>query len=156
MSGARIDERPLRRLAHLGRRFAGSLSSRQPTESEVSWVREQLLAGEFVLWSRMSAVDQRHSIVVARRFVAITERPVRDEIAAALLHDVGKIASGLGTFGRVLATIIGPRTERFRSYHDHEMLGLRLAADAGSSPVTLELLRGEGRRASALRRADDV
>ena len=39
----------------------------------------------------------------------------RDEMAAALLHDVGKVECGLGTFGRVAATVVGPRTQRFRS-----------------------------------------
>ena len=61
---------------------------------------------------------------------SLDRRPAADraEVAGALLHDVGKVEAGLGTFGRVVATVVGPRTERFRTYHDHEAIGARLAA----------------------------
>ena len=57
-------------------------------------------------------------------------------MAGALLHDVGKLESGLGTLARVVATIVGPRTARFRRYHDHERIGADLLVAAGSTPVT--------------------
>src|SRR3546814_20809012 len=61
--------------------------------------------GEAALWARMSAPDRRHAVGVARRVEralgAEAERPV---LAAALLHDVGKVESGLRTYGRVVAT----------------------------------------------------
>jgi hypothetical protein len=104
----------------------------------------------------MGNADRRHSIVVARRFAAAAPDASRAALAAALLHDVGKVESGLGgTFARVAATIVGPRG-RFRHYHDHEPIGLRLAEEAGSEPLTLELLGGGGPHAAALRAADDV
>ena len=144
------------KVAHLTRRFAGSLSRREPEPHREAWARAQLLPGELALWQRMSAQDRRHSIAVARRFRGIVETTTRDEMAAALLHDVGKVDSGLGTFGRVVATVVGPRTERFRRYHDHERIGLDLLVAAGSTEPTLALARWEGPRADALREADDI
>ena len=141
---------------HLARRFAGSLSRREPAPNREAWARSQLLPGELALWERMAVQDRRHSIEVARRFREIVETSTRDEMAAALLHDVGKIECGLGTFGRVAATVVGPRTDRFRTYHDHELIGVDLLTAAGSTPATLELARWHGPRADALRAADDV
>ena len=64
----------------------------------------------------------------------------RDEMAGALLHDIGKLDSDLGTAGRVVATVVGPRTARFRRYHDHERIGADMLKVAGSSPVTVDLV----------------
>ncbi len=144
-------------VAHLTRRFTTSLSRREPDVADVAWVDSQLLGGEVALWRQMSTADRRHSIVVARRFEASGEWS-RDEMAAALLHDIGKIDAGLGTFGRVVATIVGPRTARLRRYHDHELIGADMLVAAGSSEVTVELVRGRGGgvAATALRCADDI
>ncbi|MEO8264445.1 MAG: hypothetical protein ABI706_02940 [Ilumatobacteraceae bacterium] len=104
----------------------------------------------------MTAADRRHSITVARRFESRGGPWSRDEMAGALLHDVGKLDSSLSTLGRVVATIAGPWTDRFRRYHDHERRGADLLVDAGSSEITIELVLGRGRAASALRDADDI
>ena len=116
-----------------------------------------LLPEEFSLWSQMQNRDQRHSLDVLRRFDALQAEASRDERAAALLHDVGKSESTLGWWGRILATIFGPRTEAFRTYLDHEEIGLRLLAGV-SSPRTLEILGGQvvDDVTAALRAADDV
>ena len=143
-------------VTHLARRFAGSLSRREPDAHREAWARAQLLPGELALWARMSAQDRRHSIEVARRFREILETATRDEMAAALLHDVGKVDCRLGTFGRVAATVVGPRTERFRRYHDHERIGVELLEAAGSTEATLRLAHWEGEHATALREADDI
>lgn len=143
-------------LAHLARRFVGSLSRRPPSASDEQWAAAWLSAGEQALWERMSNVDRRHSIVVARRFVEIRPAATRPERAAALLHDVGKVESGLGTLARVLATIVGPRSRRFRRYHDHEAIGAWLAATAGSDPVTVALIERTGPAAPDLARADHI
>ncbi|MEA3056994.1 MAG: hypothetical protein QOD30_2426, partial [Actinomycetota bacterium] len=79
------------RLIHLARRFFGSLRRGGPADEE--WAIDQLGAGEHALWSRMSDPDRRHAVEVAHR----VPEPLR---VAALLHDVGKIESGLGTFAR--------------------------------------------------------
>ena len=142
--------------AHLGRRFVTSLSGAPPAARDVAWAGEHLGPGERALWDRMSAADRRHSIEVARRFVSRRPAAARVEVAGALLHDVGKIEAGLGTFGRVVATVVGPRTARFRRYHDHEAIGAGLAAAAGADPVTVALVAGSGPAAADLRAADDV
>jgi hypothetical protein len=77
-------------------------------------------------------------------------------MAGALLHDVGKLESGLGTFARVAATIVGPRTDRFRRYQDHERVGADLLAAAGSSEATIEVVLGRGPAATALAEADNI
>lgn len=142
---------------HLARRFATSLSRCPPTADDEAWIATHLAAGESALWASMPVADRRHSTEVARRLVAARPGATRDEVAAALLHDVGKVRSGLGTFGRVLATVVGPRTRRFRQYHEHEAIGAELAADAGSSPLTVALVGGAGPAdaAAALQAADD-
>jgi hypothetical protein len=144
-------------VVHLARRFTTSLSRREPDVADIAWVDSQLLGPERDLWHRMSVADRRHSIQVARRFEASGEWS-REEVAGALLHDIGKAECGLGTFGRVVATVVGPRTERFRRYHDHEQIGADMLASAGASPVTVELVRGGGSApaAQALRAADDI
>ncbi len=143
-------------VTHLARRFVTSLSRRLPPAADAEWALGVLLPAEAALWTHMTVQDRRHSILVARRFVEFAPDAERAEVAAALLHDVGKLASGLGTFRRVLATIVGPRTAVFRTYHDHERLGAEMLAAAGSRAVTIELVQGRGPRATDLRRADDI
>ncbi len=104
----------------------------------------------------MTPADRRHSIDVARRFASVRPAATHDELAGALLHDVGKVESGLGTWGRVVATVVGPRTSRFRTYHDHERIGAEWLAACGSDPTTVELVLGVGPAAADLRQADDV
>ena len=139
---------------HLAARFFGSLSNTPPEPSEEAWAVDQLLPGERGLWARMSNQDRRHSATVARRFVAARPEATRAEIAGALLHDVGKIECGLGTFGRVAATLVGGRTARFRAYQDHERIGAELAEAAGSDPVTVELIGERGPAFPALSASD--
>ncbi len=140
---------------HLARRFFTSLSHRPPTPDDMTWARSWLADDEAALWSAMPVTDRRHSIDVARRFRERRPAAPRVEMAGALLHDVGKTASGLGTLRRVVATLVGPRTDRLRRYHDHEAIGADMAARAGSDPVTVALIRGEGPGADDLQAADD-
>ncbi len=146
----------MKHIGHLARRFFGSLSRREPPAPAVAWALAQLLSGEAALWQQMSVQDRRHSIAVARRFAALVTDPTRAEMAGALLHDVGKTQSGLGTLGRVITTTIGPRTKRFRSYHDHETIGRELLREAGAQTATLELIDGAGPNSPALRAADAI
>jgi hypothetical protein len=110
---------------HLVARFVTSLPPTPPSVDDEVWVDEHLLPGERALWIRLSNQDRRHSAAVAKRFVARRPSATRAEIAGAILHDVGKIECGLGTFGRVVATLVGPRTRAFAAYHDHEAIGAR-------------------------------
>jgi hypothetical protein len=128
------------------------------------------LPGEVEVWERMPVADQRHAVLVARRFVAGggADAP-RGEVAAALLHDCGKLASGLGTFGRVAATlwiaVVGRRRAgrgdgRVARYARHEPIGAEMLAAAGSDPRTVALVAGSGdapaAALAALKAADDV
>lgn len=145
-----------RRAGHLARRFVRSLSTKPPRPEDEAWAAAQLLPGEQALWGRMSNPDRRHSIEVARRFAAIRPEATRAELAGALLHDCGKVEAKLGTFGRVVATLVGPRTATFRIYHDHEQIGAELARAAGSEPETVALIEGRGPAVADLLAADDV
>lgn len=125
------------KLAHLARRFVGSLRPGGPDGEQ--WAIEQLGAGERALWSRMSDPDRRHAVDVARR--------VPEHLrVAALLHDVGKIESGLGTFARAGATVLGlVGRDRWRgrvgAYLHHDELGAALLRDAGSDALTIAWAR---------------
>ena len=136
---------PLSRSAHLVRRFFASIWPGGPPASSENWVLDSLLAGEVDLWRRMSGPDRRHALSVARRVddrLGGADRPV---LAAALLHDVGKVASGLGTLVRVLATlagIVGGDRVRFSDgrigrYLRHPQIGADLLDAAGSDELTV-------------------
>lgn len=77
--------------------------------SDRAWVRSVLTAAELDLWNRQSSFDRAHSVRVARRVqrrLAPTE--YRDDslwLAAALMHDVGKLQSGLSMGERMIATL---------------------------------------------------
>jgi hypothetical protein len=143
-------------LSHLARRFRGSLSKAPPSAEDEAWAMTFLTPAEAHLWARMMPVDRRHTVEIARRFAARRPDATREEMAGALLHDVGKLRAGLRTTGRVLATVVGPRTERFKEYHDHEAIGAEMAAAIGAAPATVALIRGEGPAAADLAAADDV
>jgi hypothetical protein len=118
----------------------------------------------------MANPDRRHSIAVARRLAAdLGPETPRAIVAAALLHDCGKTASGLGTTGRVGATLwigfVGRARAaqgdgRIARYCRHEAIGASMLAAAGSDPVTVALVAGNVEAPpvalSALRAADDT
>ena len=82
------------RFGHLSRRFFGSLRPGGPSPEDDAWARQRLLPGERELWELMSKQDRRHAIGVARRVErALGNEASRPVLAAALLHDVGKIDS---------------------------------------------------------------
>ena len=145
---------PLVSMWHLAARFVTSLPPTPPSVVDEVWVDRHVLAGERELWVQLSNQDRRHSAAVARRFAVARPEATRAEIAGAILHDVGKIECGLGTFGRVVATLVGPRTAAFRAYHDHEEIGAELARRAGSEPATVELIAQRGPAFAALDASD--
>ncbi len=139
--------------AHLAKRFFTSVIPIGPSSADDAWATEQLLVGEVDLWRRMSRVDRRHAVGVARRVeVALGHEATRPVLAAALLHDCGKTVSGLGTYGRVIATLsagLGGHdlavawtetrgfTRRVGLYLEHPRLGGELLGLAGSAPLTV-------------------
>ena len=142
---------------HLIKRAFSSLSQAPPTPHDMAMVVEVLNAGEFNAWSEMQFRDQRHSIVVLRRFDSLLPTAVRAERAAALLHDVGKKVSDLGFLSRIVATVVGPRGQRFADYHNHEKLGADLIQSI-SDPRTVALVGGtvDDGVAMLLQAADDI
>jgi hypothetical protein len=142
---------------HLVRRFLGSLRPGGPRKADEAWVEGVLRPGEVELWRRMSNADRRHAVGVARRAErALGVEAAPPVLAAALLHDVGKVAAGLGTYGRVIATVAGmaagrdmaARWERRRGmtrkvglYLRHPELGADMLAIAGSDPLTVAWAR---------------
>jgi hypothetical protein len=106
---------------------------------------------ELGVWERMSRADRRHSIAVARR----VEGALGDDVdtrwtAAALLHDVGKLDSGFGTFARVGATVTVKVVGRERVVDWRSRTGLRRRAslyvrhpELGAERLTLAGARPE-------------
>ena len=166
---------------HLVGRFFGSLWPFGPKQVDDDWAVDHLLDTEVELWRRMPRADRRHGIGVARRTVVLLDDDAeRSIVAAALLHDVGKIDSGLGTYLRVMATLsakIAGRetaelwvkstglTRRIGLYLMHPKIGADLLgmarSDAFTIAWTLEHHLGEEswtvpkHLGSALREADD-
>jgi hypothetical protein len=142
---------------HLAGRFFGSLRPGGPPAGDVRWVERVLGIGELALWRRMPGPDRRHSVVVAR---AVERRlgveANRAVLAAALLHDIGKLDARLRTPGRVVATlavmlagretVVGWRRargmrRRFALYALHPELGADMLELAGSDPLTVAWTR---------------
>lgn len=146
------------RAIHLAKRFVLSLVPSQVQEIEHQWVHSILSQREFDLWNKMMVQDRRHSVMVGRRFVIHRPTASQGEIAGALLHDVGKSAARLGTFARVVATLVGPRTIRLRQYRDHENIGASMLRSIGSDELTISMVEGSctGELREALDRADDI
>lgn len=138
---------------HLVKRFFGSLVPLGPSGRDRSWVLEHLIPEEQRIWHTMARADRRHAAGVARRVErALGHEATRPVIAAALLHDCGKTVSGLGTYGRVIATVstrVAGReqalawretrgfTRRVGLYVLHPELGADLLGMAGSAPLTV-------------------
>lgn len=94
---------------HLLQRFLCALWPGPPRRGDDEWACTFLTVGEIELWRRLPNHDRRHAIRGARYTVealAGTEWAGDSQwIEAALLHDVGKQAAGLGVYGRVVATV---------------------------------------------------
>jgi hypothetical protein len=117
-----------------------------PAAADEQWAASQLLPGEQALWACLSGPDRRHAVGVARTVAGTVPGAGRPVLAAALLHDVGKLDSGLGTFARVPATLVGAAAGRARAaqwrgrvgaYLDHPARGAARLEAAGSDPLTV-------------------
>lgn len=119
-----------------------------PRATDIAWVESVLTQAELSLWRRLPNHDRRYSIRVARqvqRSLAGTEHDDPRWQAVGLLHDVGKLDTGLGVAGRTLATVTGvvrPRTRqssgRFGRYLRHDEIGgamIRAAAGRDEAAV---------------------
>ncbi len=172
------------RLLHLARRFFGSLRPGGPSAEGQRWAESLLVPKEQVIWCALSGPDRRHSVDVAKRVQAdLGSQATRPILAAALLHDCGKLQSRLRTPGRVAATILGATVVRTSTevkdwssstsswkrsvgrYRDHPEGGAQMLVEAGSDPITVTWTREHHLSSShwtldpvvakALHRADD-
>lgn len=139
---------------HLARRFVASIRPGPPVPSDERWAEAQLLPGEVQLWRRMSNPDRRHAVGVARGVAAqLGPAATRPVLAAALLHDVGKVVSGYRTPARVVATVVwsvvpdtradawlgrGRPWRRLGQYRRHPALGGALIRQAGGAALTAD------------------
>lgn len=155
-------------LRHLAVRFVGSLSPAAPSVAGEAWARNWLTPAERELWARQSNADRRHAIEVAHGVAGMLGDPdgagvPTEVLAAALLHDVGKVEAGLGTFSRVVATAVALAVGRERvaawdaetgsaggrrgwagrcgRYVTHDRRGAALLAGAGSAPFVVTWAR---------------
>lgn len=144
---------------HLVGRFLGMLAPVGPRPARRRWAESQLTDEERALFRRLRPADRRHAVAVARR----VERRLGDEttrpvLAAALLHDIGKLDSHLGVYGRTVATLCGFAvrhdeetirewtrtrgiTRRIGLYLRHARLGGDVLELAGSEPVVVAWAR---------------
>jgi HD-like signal output (HDOD) protein len=130
----------------LARRFLGSLWPAGPGDQDEAWARSCLTPGEQSLWAQMSGPDRRHAVAVARRVAANDHASV----PAALLHDIGKVASRLGPVRRAGVTALAVAAGRERvargrgrmaRYLRHDSIGAELLQGVGSDGLTVSWAR---------------
>ena len=137
---------------HLVRRFFGALRPGGPTPADRAWVESVLEPGEFALWARQPGHDQRHSAGVAQQVeAALAGGPHAGDtrwLACALLHDIGKLASGLGIPARVLATLVGRATDgAVAGWEERRGLARRIALYLRHTELGADMIQVAGGRA---------
>ena len=144
------------KIVHLVARFREMGRPVTSETEDTAFASAVLTPDELELWLRMDPRDRRHAVAVTRRFVAGCPAAVREEVAGALLHDVGKAQVSMGRLARSIATI-APVTPTMRRYRDHERIGAEMLRVIGAHPRTVELVAGTATdaKAAALRAADD-
>ena len=139
---------------HLVTRFFASLWARPLDAATIAWVAEVLEPPEQQSFDEMPRADRAEAVDVARRAErALAPTPAAAAprwLAAALLHDAGKQASGFGTVGRAAVTAVAvavgdgrvrgwvtspkPVPARMGRYIAHDDLGAELLRDRGARP----------------------
>ena len=103
------------KLTHLSGRFVRALWPGRPRAADVAWVADVLPPAAYSQWKLQPSHDCRHTIRVAREVeTRLAGTPYADDprwLAAALLHDIGKLDARLGVYGRVVATVSGAATD---------------------------------------------
>ena len=145
----------LSRLAYRTRQFWNALfGSRKQVETEV--LLPHLTPSQMVLFRRMQPSEQAHAYQILERLKTAGQTDP-DLLAAALLHDVGKVLVPLSIFDRVVI-VLGKRFFRRRVMRwsegtpsrlrrpfvvaaHHPAWGADLAEQAGASPRTVDLIR---------------
>jgi hypothetical protein len=137
--------------AHLARRFFGALRPGGASPADRAWIEGILEPAEFTLWARQPGHDQRHTAEVARQVeAALAGGPHAGDSrwpACALLHDIGKLASGLGVPARVLATLVGRATGgAVADWEEHRGLRRRIALYLRHPELGADMIRMAGGR----------
>ena len=143
---------PKQEWGHLARRFFGALRPGGPSPEDRAWVETVLEPGELALWARQPGHDQRHSAGVARQVeAALAGGPHAGDnrwLACALLHDIGKLASGLGIPARVLATLVDRATGgAVGDWEEHRGLRRRIALYLRHPELGADMIELAGGRA---------
>jgi hypothetical protein len=134
------------RSGHLTRRFFASVSAPPADTADRTFVQLTLTPEELAVWETMGRADQAESVAVARH-VARALGPDADQrwLAAALLHDVGKVDAGLGSVGRAAATVVAALVSHGRArrwsgkigrYISHDERGEQKLRSTGARPET--------------------
>lgn len=127
-------------MLHLVRRFFGYLRATPLSPSEQLEIHDALNPDLRPLFFAQVYQDQRHALEVARRVGMDSEG-----LEAALCHDVGKTASGLGAAQRSLATLWTytgfPVWGSWRDYLEHGRIGATALESAGARPLTVAFTR---------------
>jgi hypothetical protein len=136
---------------HLAGRFFGALRPGGPSPEDRAWVETVLEPAEYALWARQPGHDQRHTAQVARHVeAALAGGPHAGDSrwpACALLHDIGKLASGLSIPHRVLATLAGRVTDgAVADSEEHRGLRRRIALYLRHSELGADMIRMAGGR----------
>ncbi len=139
---------------HLAGRFVGAHRPGGATPADREWVASLLQPGELDLWRRQPGHDRRHTAEVARRVeAALSGTAYAGDprwLAAALLHDVGKLDSEPGIYGRVLATLAGKVAGgRLEDWEARGGLRRRFARYRRHDEIGAEMIRAAGGRAEA-------
>jgi hypothetical protein len=99
------------KLTHLSGRFVRALWPGRPRADDIVWAEQVLPPAAYSQWKLQPSHDCRHTIRVARDVQSrLADTPYADDprwLAAALLHDIGKLDAQLGVYGRVVATVSG-------------------------------------------------
>jgi hypothetical protein len=143
------------RLVYRSRQFWNALlspSKRVPSES----LRRHLTPDQLSLFCRMQPAEQAHAYEILKH-LETTGQTDPDLLAAALLHDVGKIRYPLSIFDRIMI-VLGKRLFRdavqrrakripnglnqpWAVAEQHGEWGADLASQAGATTRTVELVR---------------
>ncbi len=145
------------RAGHLAARFAGSLRARHLDRADLEFVRQFLRPEERACWERLRRADRAESLATARAALeALGTDADPAWVAAALLHDVGKAETRLGSVGRAWATVtaglVGHRRARawpnaMGRYVNHDELGAERLRQAGARKETVAWAGAHHRRA---------
>ena len=87
---------------------SASLRPRPLDAADLAFVRGTLQPAELACWERLGPADRAESVATGARRARGALGADADPrwVAAALLHDVGKAETGLGPFGRSVATVV--------------------------------------------------